>query len=704
MDEHAPLSAPERRYYNRDISWLAYDSLVLESSLGALVSLRSALNFVAFHSSNLDEFYSVRGAEYRKAAREGGSVEEVDDANALLRQINEIVSRQMRQATHILKTHIAGRLRQEGVELHFGPQFADARQAEWVVSYFHREVVPNIQPVLLGKGTMVFLRDNQPYLAVKLHPRSSPQSVDYSLLKIPVRELPRFVVLPDIGDAQRHVAFLDDVIRFNLQTLYPGFFVDGAWSIKTSRDADLGISDDFEGDIAEEIRDSLVVRKTGIPAVFYHDELTPPDLMRCLTTNFHFDDSEMVACGPYLNLSSLLSMPLSDNTERRRRPSGQTVPRRLQLAASIFDEVANGDFLLHFPYQPFDYVIRLINEAARDPQVEEIKITQYRVATNSAVVESLVSAAKANKRVTVFVELKARFDERNNLVLSDRMKAAGIRIIYSIPGFKVHAKVALIVRRPSAAGVRAVAYVSTGNFNEQTARTYTDHGLFTADEDICTDLAALFTYLETLSWPEFRQRALDEPPAMRKLLVTQINMRETLLRLIGEETQLARQGKPARIVLKMNGLQYRPLIEALYEASLAGVRVDVVVRSICCLAPECDFSRNIHLRRIIDVYLEHGRLWAFGPEGDRGVYLTSSDWLNRNFNRRIEVATPIENSALRRELIQILDLQLRDNTASWVIGHGLRDRKLSPSSGEASVWAQRDIAKLVASWNENDND
>ncbi len=326
-------------------------------------------------------------------------------------------------------------------------------------------------------------------------------------------------------------------------------------------------------------------------------------------------------------------------------------------------------------------------------------MTQYRVATNSAVVNSLIAAAKAGKRVTVFVELKARFDEKNNLEMSDRMKAAGIKIIYSIPGLKVHAKAALIVRGEG--GCESVAYISTGNFNEQTAKVYTDHGYFTADKDVTNDLMQVFKCLEdsqiphSIDWKDIKAR---ENPDLKKLLVSQFNMEEKLHELIRQETQIAENGGVGCISLKMNGLQYRPLINDLYEASTAGVHINLVVRGICCLVPGQEYSKNINLVRLVDNYLEHGRIWAFGPDGCRGVYISSSDWQNRNIRRRIEIAVPIANSALRQELMQIMDTIVSDNSKVHIIDSNLNNIKRARKTGEKEIRAQRDIYDLIGQW------
>lgn len=691
------------KYFNRDISWLSYNRLVLESAEADDISIGEVLNFISFHSSNLDEFYAVRMAEYRKAAYGASRVDEVSNPTAIIQKINQIVSSQMREASDIVSTTLRDRLFAQGVNLHFGTMPTDRRHLEFMHNYFEREVIPNIQPALLGKGTLVFLRDNRPYFAVKLISKSRQKRAkdgharpDYSVVKLPIIELPRFVSLPDIGDGLRHVVFLDDIIRANIGELYPGYTVEGAWSIKVCRDANLQIDEDENPDLAEAIRDNLTLRKTGAPAGFYHDHEMPHDVLACLKKNYTLAESEMVSCGRYLNLHDVTQIPADKGT-----PSvggAQIIPRRLQVCASLFDAIGESSILLHYPYEPFDYVIRLLNEAAKDPKVTEIKITQYRVATNSAVVDSLIAAAAAGKHVTVFVELKARFDEKNNLEMSDKMKTAGIKIIYSLPGLKVHAKVALIIRGEG--GSESVAYISTGNFNEKTAKLYTDHGLFTSNKSVINDMRGVFEYLEYRD--NARQASAHaaeaKAPKLQKLLVSQFNMSEALHKLIMREKEIAEQGGQAYIALKMNGLQYRPFIDDLYDASQSGVKIDLIVRGICCLVPEQEYSKNIRLTRLVDTYLEHGRIWLFGPCGERGAYITSSDLQNRNVRRRIEVAVPIENASLRREISQILALQIADNSKAYIIDKNLNNISIKRKASDTEKRAQRDIYDLIKSW------
>jgi polyphosphate kinase len=350
----------------------------------------------------------------------------------------------------------------------------------------------------------------------------------------------------------------------------------------------------------------------------------------------------------------------------------------------MFAAIREKDRILHYPYQSFDYLIKFLNEAAQDPKVYAIKVTQYRVASNSAVVNSLISAARNGKQVSVFVEVKARFDEENNLTLARLMSEAGVRIIYSLPGLKVHAKLALVLRRSGNERKRSFAYLSTGNFNEKTARQYADHGFFTCKEDIIRDLENLFSYFEN---PKFR-------PEFTKLWVTRFNFKNELRRRIDREIELARQGKKGYILVKLNGIQNKPLINLLYKASEAGVKIDMIIRGICCLVPNQKFSRNINLRRIVDSYLEHGRIIVFGNNGDPEVYLTSADWMNRNINRRIETTFPLEDEDIKKELFDILDLQLRDNVSARLINENLENIPIV-ADGLKPVRAQWDTYKML---------
>lgn len=678
----------KQKYFNRDISWLAFNYRILEEAKDTTLPLLEQMRFLSIYASNLDEFYRVRVAEYRNAVEHGIKLPEVPNAATTLKMINEIVSQHVSETSVILHEQIAPALLARKVKLYLGEIPTHEQHISFIRQFFLDEVIPYLQPVLMSNRTLTFLRDNRPYFALKMYKRRRDGSAVlsmpvYAIIKLPINDLPRFVELPE-ANGLRHIMFLDDIIRLNLTELFPGFAIDGAWSIKITRDADIGIDSEGNSDIVEIIKRNLVKRKTGIPASFYYDRSIAPDLLKYLLRKLNFHVSEKVVCDRYLNLSQLVKFPASLIPDEEAPRLIPIKPYKLQ-ASSMFETIKKRDCILHYPYHSFDYVIRFLNEAAIDDKVEAIKVTQYRVAHDSAVVNALITAARNGKDVTVFVELKARFDEANNLETAERMRTAGIKIIYSIPGLKVHAKIALVIRRGKDHSIkRSYAYLSTGNFNEQTAQIYTDQGLFTCDKAIISDLSKFFLFLEDQS----------VTPDMDKLLVSKVNLLPTFMEYIDREIKIAKSGGEGYILLKMNGLQNREVIDKLYKASQCGVKIDLIIRGICCLVPNEEFSRNIRVIRLVDMFLEHSRIWSFGPNGSRGIFLTSSDLLNRNIKRRIEVAVPIENGRIAQEIYSILCFQLADNTKAEVLDnklHGVRNTQ----GGEKPLRAQLEIYKYL---------
>ena len=439
--------------------------------------------------------------------------------------------------------------------------------------------------------------------------------------------------------------------------------VESCYSIKISRDADIYLDDEKGGNIVENIRKKVKKRKIGALSRFMYDSNMPDDFLAFICNAFGITTDDLVLGGRYNNLQDLIKLPNPRGKELEQQvPSPMRVPF-LDEMGSVFRAVKKRDILLHFPYQSFDYLIRFLMEAAFDPKVDEIKITQYRVAENSAVINTLISAAQNGKKVTVFVELKARFDEENNMSTAERMEQAGIRIIYSIPGLKVHAKVAVILRKDTEDGCkrRDFAYLSTGNFNEKTARIYSDMALLTSNAELITDINKVFAVLEgKLAGPTFRH-----------LLVARFNMVPELTRMIHREIEHVKAGRKGRIVLKMNGLHDQNMINELYNASENGVEIDLIVRGICCLVPNRPFSANIKVTRIVDMFLEHSRIWYFYNDGEEELFLTSADWMRRNLNRRIETAFPILNAEIKQCIIDILKIQLQDNVKACLIDEHL---------------------------------
>lgn len=662
---------------NRDISWLSFNQRVLDEAKDNSMPLYERLKFLAIYSSNLDEFYKVRVAAFRRSTQE---------PKALVQQILAIVDKQQNEFGSVFWKEIVPQLRANKIQLYQNQRLNKSRR-EFIQQFFFYQVIPYLQPVLLLKGKVLpFLQDDAVYLAVRLLKKSGYGTEDkikykarYAIVNIPSDNLPRFIELPE-SRGQHCIIFLDDIVRMNLDALFPGYEIDSSYSIKLTRDADLGIDDEFTGDLREKISSSLVKRKTGATARFLYDEKIPAAFLDILVQSLKISRKDLVPGGKYHNFSDLHSFPnpLSPKLEIKSLP--HLHKKDLESYPSMFDAIKARDWMLHFPYHSYDPVIRFLNEAAIDPKVKEIKTTQYRVASDSAVVNALLNAKNNGKRVTVFVELKARFDEYANLQFANIMSKAGIKIIYSIPGLKVHAKVALVMKKPLHKKQEAYAFLSTGNFNEKTARIYADHGLFTANADFTNELKDFFCFLEVQ----------DVKPKLKHLLVAQLNIKKEFLRMIDREINHAKAGRKARMILKMNGLDHPKMIGKLYEASRKGVEIDLLVRGICCLVPGKKFSENIKVTRIVDRFLEHARVFVFHNDGNPEIYLASADWMNRNLERRIELCFPVYDKEIKNEVMKILDLQLNDNTKARILDSQLNNLP-KPAGEEREFRAQYEI-------------
>ena len=651
------------KYFKRDISWLSFNYRVLLEAEDETLPIYERIKFLSIYSSNLEEFYEIRVAEHRGVIMKKNFTEESGaEAEETLAEITEEVNRQQREYYRIF-SKVLQELNRQDIYL-----YQDSRpepfHEEFVHNFFNEEVFPFLSPVMIQAGDIrTFIRDRRLYLVIRMVKKSKrmaePDYVPdyyYALMKIPYAKVPRFIELPT-HEGKHYIMFIDDIIRANLSSIFPGYVVESCYSIKISRDADIYLDDEKGGNIVENIRKKVKKRKIGALSRFMYDSNMPDDFLAFICNAFGITTDDLVLGGRYNNLQDLIKLPNPRGKELEQQvPSPMRVPF-LDEMGSVFRAVKKRDILLHFPYQSFDYLIRFLMEAAFDPKVDEIKITQYRVAENSAVINTLISAAQNGKKVTVFVELKARFDEENNMSTAERMEQAGIRIIYSIPGLKVHAKVAVILRKDTEDGCkrRDFAYLSTGNFNEKTARIYSDMALLTSNAELITDINKVFAVLEgKLAGPTFRH-----------LLVARFNMVPELTRMIHREIEHVKAGRKGRIVLKMNGLHDQNMINELYNASENGVEIDLIVRGICCLVP------NIKVTRIVDMFLEHSRIWYFYNDGEEELFLTSADWMRRNLNRRIETAFPILNAEIKQCIIDILKIQLQDNVKACLIDEHL---------------------------------
>ena len=653
------------QYFNRDVSWLSFNYRVLMEAEDCSLPIYERIKFLSIYSSNMEEFYEIRVAEHRGVIMKKNYTEESSaEAEAILAEITREVNRQQREFQRIFHQVVLPELERQNIHL-----YQDSRpepfHEEFVRDFFNEEVFPFLAPVIIQKDDIrTFIRDRRLYLVIRMTKKRKPDRVEaspeyhYALMKIPYSKVPRFIELPK-HEGKYYIMFIDDIIRANLSSVFPGYDIDSCYNIKISRDADIYLDDETSSSIVENIRKKLKKRKIGALSRFMYDMAMPQDFLDFLCNAFAINKEDLVMGVRYNNLQDLAKLPNPRGKELEQPVLSPMRIPYLDEMGSMIRAVKKQDVFLHFPYQSFDYLIRLLMEAAFDPTVEEIKITQYRVAENSAVINTLISAAQNGKRVTVFVELKARFDEENNMSTAERMKQAGIRIIYSIPGLKVHAKVAVILRKNTDSGKKRkdIAYLSTGNFNEKTARIYSDMALLTCNPEIVEDINKVFDVLEEkIATPRFTH-----------LLVARFDMVPELERMIEREIEYVRQGKKGRIILKMNGLHDTHMIDCLYRASECGVEIDLIVRGICCLVPNQPYSRNIRITRIVDMFLEHSRVWYFYNDGAEDLYLTSADWMRRNLNRRIETAFPILDVSIKRKIIDILHIQLQDNVkACWI--------------------------------------
>ena len=674
----------ESRYFKRDISWLSFNYRVLLEAEDDTLPLYERINFISIYSSNLEEFYKIRVADHKAIATGAAHSDEesVQSAMQLVTEINEEVNRQLEERIRIYEQKILPALRQHHI-IFYQSRNVEPFHKEFLRRFFREEIFPYLSPVPVSKDKVIsFLRDNRLYLAVRLHSKGTlpgdPDHTQYFVMKLPYSKVPRFIELPK-QDKNYYLMFIEDIIKANIDTIFPGYDVDSSYCIKISRDADILIDESANtSEIIEQVKTKVKKRKIGAVCRFVYDRAMPDDFLDFLVDAFRINRQELVPGDKHLNMEDLRHLPNPNNAVRPIRK-----PQPMKLACldereSIFRYVEKKDLLLHYPYHSCELYIQYQDEAVHGPPDRENLVPQYRDPQTTTVINTLIAAAQNGKKVTVFVELKARFDEENNLATAEMMKAAGINILFSLPGLKVHAKVALVLRRDKQGHkLPSYAYISTGNFNEKTATLYADCGLFTCNPVLVNDLHNLFRTFQG-----------KENPVFHRLLVARFNLIPELNRLIDHEIELAKSGKQGRIILKMNALQDPAMIERLYEASQAGVKIDLIVRGICCLIPGRKYSRNIRVTRIVDTFLEHARVWYFGNGGKPKLFLGSPDWMRRNLYRRIEAVTPILDPDLKRELSDMLSIQLSDKRKACFVDDHLRNRWKSARPQKEKIRSQ----------------
>ncbi len=663
----------QRKLKNRDVNWLYFNERVLLEAANDSTPLLERIKFLAIFSSNLDEYFKVRISQLRKLK----SVEKdlrkklVLKPNKKLKFILKTVDQQQKQFGAIVSNTLK-KLESHGIYLK-EPSELDKAQLEHVSKWFKEHVQKDCLIIEIDNPDE--LKDGALYLVIHF------SDGECKLVSIPSELHPRFLHL---GTNDHNYLYLDDVVKLNLDRLFPRKTILGSYSVKLSRDAELYLEDDFtDKELVEKIYQSLGKREGGQPTRLLYDSAMPEILQDLMKKYMGLGDADMVPGGSYHNFSDFFGFPkISDQSELYYKPKVPLDHPILSKTSSIFEAIAQQDCLVHFPYQRFDTVERFINEAAMDTNVIGIKISLYRIARSSALTDSILLALENNKQVTIFVEAQARFDEENNIKWGRIFIEKGAKVIFSIPNIKVHSKIAMIERLEGGVTKR-YAYIGTGNFNAKTAKLYCDHGLFSANEEITADLSQVFLVLE-------RKLII---PKLERLLVSPFTTRSTFLELIENETNNAKNGVPAQITVKMNSLEDSKMIGALYRASENGVSIRLLVRGFCCLNPRNPASmekgeKPIIITSIIDRYLEHGRIYLFHNGGKEKMYMGSADWMTRNLDRRIEVLTPILDTQIFNELKEILDIQLRDNVKARVIDADDTNNPVAAKKGEPPIRSQ----------------
>jgi polyphosphate kinase len=664
----------ESKYYiHRDISWLSFNYRVLQEARDPSVPLFERLKFLAIYSSNLDEFFRVRMANHRNLLRVGKKTKKELDYSPkqAVKDIQDLVNIQQEEYSQIFETQIIPQLKKHNIYI-LRRLDLNEEQKEFVEEFFRDHLLPFVQPVLLVKNKIrPFLNNAALYLTVLLREKGNSEAPEeYALVKIPSDHIPRFIKLPSPPD--RHdIIILDDMIRHSVSWMFPGYDILDTYSIKLTRDAELYIDDEFSGDLIQKIRTSLTKRHVGPASRFVYDREMPANLLEFLKESFDLEKYDTLREGRYHNNFDFFKFPDFGMTHLKNPPLPPLPYNALEQTEDYFKEIRKKDHMIYVPYHSYESVIRFFEEAAKDPQVTHLKIVQYRVARESRIMQALMDAVRAGKQVSVFIEVKARFDEEANLQWGEKLESAGVSVHYSFPGVKVHSKLAL-VRRIEGNQARMYAYLSTGNFHEDTAKVYSDFGFFTAREELTNEVARVFSFLETVKIPQ---------QEFKHMLVGQFNLRTGLEQLIDYEITEAEAGRPAKIILKMNSLQDRPMIEKLYEASQAGVKIKLIVRGICSLIPGIKgVSENIEAISIVDRYLEHARVFIFHHGGEEKIYLSSADWMVRNLSHRVETTFPIFDDNLKADIKDYIQIQLNDNVKARILDKELSNTYRKDSS------------------------
>jgi polyphosphate kinase len=672
-------------HINREISWLSFNERVLQEASDPSTPLIERLKFLGIFSNNRDEFYRVRVATINRLTKLGKKAIDIygDDPKELLQKLQRKVIEQQQHFEEIYQ-ELLHELAKENVFI-INEKQLNASQQQFVKDYFHKQVENNIFPIMVDENKpFPYMKDKSGYLFVRLISTIQTQKNKYALIEIPSKTTSRFIILPQEKN-KKYIILLDDVIRFNVHEMFSVFGYDTkeTINIKLTRDAELDIDQDVSKSMLEKISKGVKDRKKGQPVRFVYDSTMSKEMLAFIMKKLGMDKKDnAIPGGRYHNFKDFIRFPnIGEKKLVYDHPHPLNHKYLNNIDTSILSVIKQKDILLHYPYHTYDHIITLLREASIDPTVESIKITLYRVADSSKIANALVNAIKNGKKVTVLVELQARFDEENNIYWANKLQEEGATVIYGVPGLKVHSKLFLITTRVRGKEIK-YAHIGTGNFNEKTAGIYTDFSLLTADKNIADEISSVFDFYTN----NFKTGTY------KHLAVAPFFMRQTFVNLIDKEISNAKAGKAAYMILKMNSLVDKDMIEKLYEASQAGVQITLIVRGICSLVTEiAGYSDNIKAYSIVDKYLEHARVFIFANGGNEKIYITSADWMSRNLDSRSEVAVPILNAEVKKQIKDIINIQLSGNTKVRILDRLQQNLYKKPKPGERKIRVQDEI-------------
>ena len=645
-------------YTNRELSWILFDHRVLNEARDKNIPLFERLKFLSITASNLDEFFMIRVASLKDMVNAGYEKKDIagmtpsEQLAAIDVAIHELVNLQYSTWNRSL----VPQLKKNGLQIIGRHEDLTEEEGKFIDKYFEENVYPVLTPMAVDSSRPFPLIRNKTLNIAALVHKKNQEELEFVTVQVP-SVLGRIVQIPTEGKAKK-VIFLEEIIERNIQKLFLNYDIVCAHPYRIMRNADLTIEEDEAADLLKEIEKQLKKRQWGEAIRLEVEDGMDKRLLKILKKELHLEGQNVYEIAGPLDLTVLMKLYGLDGYEHLKTPKHipQPVPE-LPAGCKIFDEIRKGDILLHHPYQSFEPVVDFIRQAAKDPEVLAIKQTLYRVSGNSPIIAALAQAAENGKQVTVLVELKARFDEENNIVWAKMLEKAGCHVLYGLLGLKTHSKITLVVRREED-GIRRYVHLGTGNYNDATAKLYTDIGLLTCSEAVGEDATAVFNMLSGYS----------EPLVWNKLSVAPLWLKDKFLYLIGREKKHAEEGRPARIIAKMNSLCDRDIIAALYEAGAAGVKIDLIVRGICCLKTGIKgISENITVRSIVGNFLEHSRIFYFENDDNYEIYCGSADWMPRNLERRVEILFPVDRPELKEELLHILQCQLKDNVKASVL-------------------------------------